>query len=70
MGQYYDGERKCLAFSCDGTCMIFDGKQTFQREINRNKAGEKLQLKLSMEAKLLGGSSFYLGQALFQRVHY
>ena len=37
---------------------------------NKNKAGKVLKLKLSGKMNFLGGSSFYLGGAMFQQGRY
>ena len=50
--------------------MILTGKQNFQRGSNKSKAGKLLNSKLSGETSFLGGSSFNLGGAMFQRGRY
>ena len=47
--------------------MILTVKQKFQRENSKKKAGKCLNSKFSGES-FLGGSSFNLGGAMFQRV--
>ena len=46
------------------------GKENFQREATETKRGEWFKFKLGGETYIPGGSSFYLGGAVFQRGRY
>ena len=68
--ELYDGEMKFLAIIYDNL-HNFDGEaKYFSGETTKPRRGDYLRSKRSGETSFLGGSSFNLGGAMFQRGRY